>query len=209
MIGIILSKVKVIFLPSHPSTMTPNFYANVLKIWPHLKYICLETKAKQTDNIPNNFKSKWWYLFPAHSDTNFLFKCIEKITQFQGKLSRNKEKQTDNIQMTLYFFSTKQLVPKLSKTNRQEPQCPYLTICLENKQKKNRLVKIRNPITISNLYANVLKIWPHLKSICPETKQNRQTIILMILNSIDDTSFPPTLTPIFNLNVLKIQPNFK
>jgi len=35
--------------------------------------------------------------FPTHSDTHFLSKYVDNLTQLQIKLSRNKEKQTDNI----------------------------------------------------------------------------------------------------------------
>ena len=92
-------------------------------------------KAKQKDNITNNLYTIDDTFFPTHSDTHFLSKYVENLTPFQIKLSRNKVKQKDNIQTTLFLFftSTKLLVPKLSKTKRQEPKCPYLTNCPETK----------------------------------------------------------------------------
>ena len=94
-------------------------------------------KAKQKDNITNDLYTIDDTFFPTHSDTHFLSKYVENLTPFQIKLSRNKVKQKDNIQTTLFLFlfftSTKLLVPKLSKTKRQEPKCPYLTICPETK----------------------------------------------------------------------------
>ena len=122
-------------------------------------------KAKQTDNIPNDFKFNWWYLFSTHSDTHF---------ERQSFWNKFKE----------------------------------LLVCFDDRFSDMYLLLLSFHIYIINFYANILKIRPHLKWICPETKQNRQTIFLMILNLIDDTSLPPTLTLIFYVNVLKIWPNF-
>ena len=92
-------------------------------------------KAKQKDNITKGLYTIDDISSPTHSYSHFLSKYVENLTPFQIKLSRNKEKQKDNIQTTLFLFftSTKLLVPKLSKTKRQEPKCPYLTICPETK----------------------------------------------------------------------------
>ena len=99
------------------------------------KVNCPETKQNRKTIFPMTLNTIDDTSFPTHSDTHFLCKCVENLTPFQIKLSRNKEKQTDNIQTTLFLFftSTKLLVPKLSKTKRQEPKCPYLTICPETK----------------------------------------------------------------------------
>ena len=87
---------------------------------------------------------------------------------FKVNLSRNKEKQTDNIQMTLYFFSTKQLVPKLSKTNRQEPKCPYsmfpikrtVFLCIVTlvKNRKHRVIFFHLKYQKSEVWKMSLKI---------------------------------------------------
>ena len=99
------------------------------------KVNCPETKQNRKTIFPMTLNTIDDTSFPTHSDTHFLCKCVENLTPFQIKLSRNKEKQKDNIQTTLFLFftSTKLLVPKLSKTKRQEPKCPYLTICPETK----------------------------------------------------------------------------
>ena len=81
--------------------------------------------------------------FPPHSDTHFLSKNVENLTPFQIKLSRNKEKQTDNIQMTLVlfyiiFFSTCPETKQNKKTGTQMPLSHHLS---GNKVKQTDLLR--------------------------------------------------------------------
>ena len=66
------------------STMTPHFYDNILNIWPHLKWICPETKQNNRQTIfPMTLNTIDDTFFPTHSDTHFLCKFVENITPFQ------------------------------------------------------------------------------------------------------------------------------
>jgi len=87
-------------------TMTPIFYVNVLKTKPHFKFKvnCPETKQNTKTIFPMTLNKIDDTFFPTHANTHFLSKYVDNLTPSQIKLSRNKEKQTDNIQTSLFLF---------------------------------------------------------------------------------------------------------
>ena len=91
------------------ATFPPPLWHRISMI---IYWICPETKQNRQTISPmtlNTINDTFFPFFPTHSDTHFLCKCVENITPFQIWLSRNKEKQTDNNQMTLFLFQLNNL----------------------------------------------------------------------------------------------------